>query len=195
VTRIAGRDDVHLIGEHNLENVLAATALALNAGVSAEQIQNALRHFTGVPHRLELVRELDSVRYINDTTSTAPAASIAALKALGRDTVNCTVILIAGGADKLLNFMAWGRSVSLRAKWVLLLEGTVTEKQDAMIRYNGGGNKIIGKFDSLQDAITKAHELAEMGDVVLLSPGCASFGMFKNEFERGEQFREIVMNL
>jgi UDP-N-acetylmuramoylalanine--D-glutamate ligase len=190
LTRLARREDVRLIGEHNLENVLAATALAWQAGVSAEQIQKALRQFTGVPHRLELVRELDGVRYINDTTSTAPAASIAALKAVGQN-----IILIAGGASKGLDYVAWGRSVSVRAKWVLLLEGTATELQDAMIRYGGGGANIIGTFKSLAAAIAKARELAVVGDVVLLSPGCASFGMFQNEFDRGEQFREIVMAL
>ncbi|MEP7200246.1 MAG: UDP-N-acetylmuramoyl-L-alanine--D-glutamate ligase [Chloroflexota bacterium] len=188
--RIAQRSDVHLLGEHNLENVLAATALALAAGVTPSQIQNALCNFMGVPHRLELVRELNGVRYINDTTSTAPAAAIAALKAVGHD-----IILIAGGADKALDFEALGRSASLRAKNILLLDGDAYFRLDDMIRYGGGGNKIVGRFTTLSDAINKAHELAQPGDTVLLSPGCASFGMFQNEFERGEQFRKMVMAL
>lgn len=187
---IASRGDVHLLGEHNLENVLAATAIALAADVRPGQIQRALQNLRGVPHRLELVRELNGVRYVNDTTSTAPAAAIAALKAIGED-----IILITGGADKSLDFEAMGRSVAMRAKWVLLLDGTATDKLDAMIRYGGGGGKIVGRFGSLAEAVQQAHALAQAGDTVLLSPGCASFGMFNNEFERGEQFRRIVESL
>ncbi len=187
---IASRRDIGLIGEHNVENVLAATALALAADVAPEQIRSALQDFRGAPHRLEVVRELNGVRYVNDTTATAPAAAIAALKAIGDD-----IILIAGGADKSLDFETLGRSASLRAKAILLLEGSATEKLDEMIRYGGGGNKIVGRFNSLRDAVAQAHTIARDGDTVLLSPGCASFGMFNNEFERGDQFREIVQTL
>ncbi len=190
LTRITSREAVQLPGDHNLENVLAACAVALTAGVSATQIEKGLQNFRGVPHRLELVRELNGVRYINDTTSTAPAAAIAALKTIGYD-----IILIAGGADKSLDFEAMGRSVAIRAKWVLLLEGSATPKVEAMIRYGGGGNKIVGTFSSMRDAIDKAYELAQAGDTVLLSPGCASFGRFANEFERGDQFRQEVLAL
>jgi UDP-N-acetylmuramoylalanine--D-glutamate ligase len=187
---VAARSDLRLPGEHNLENALAACALALAAGVTSEQIRRALRDFGGAPHRLELVRELDGVRYINDTTATAPAAAIAALKAIGDD-----IIWIAGGADKSLDFEALGRSAALRARAILLLEGSATEKLDAMIRYAGGGRKIVGPFDSLRAAVAEARRIAHAGDTVLLSPGCASFGMFDNEFERGERFREAVEEL
>lgn len=190
VSLIAKRSDLHLMGEHNLENALAAAAIALRAGVTPAQIRSALQKFEGVPHRLELVRELNGVRYINDTTSTAPAAAIAALKAVGRN-----IILIAGGANKGLDFEAMGRSAALRSKWILLLDGDAYDQLDAMIRYGGGGAKIVGRFYSLADALHKAVELARSGDTVLLSPGCASFGMFKNEFERGDQFRELVLAL
>ena len=189
-TVVASCHDVQLPGEHNVENVLAATALALAAGVHPSQIQSALRQFRGVPHRLELVRELNGVRWINDTTATAPNAAIAALKAIGRD-----IVLIAGGADKHLDFEAFGRSASLRAKHILLLDGDAYYRLDAMIRFGGGGNKIVGRFYSMAEAVQKARELAQPGDTVLLSPGCASFGMFKNEFDRGDQFREIVQSL
>jgi UDP-N-acetylmuramoylalanine--D-glutamate ligase len=189
-TAIASRNDVRLLGDHNIENVLAAVALALLAGVTPPQLRAALQAFKPVPHRLELVRELNGVRYVNDTTSTAPAATIAALKAIGDN-----IILIVGGSDKGLDFEALGRSASLRAKWILTLEGEAYDRLDGMIRYGGGGPKIAGKFHSLADAVNKAHELAQPGDTVLLSPACASFGMFKNEFERGDQFRAIVNGL
>ena len=189
-TVIASRKDVRLLGDHNIENVLAAASLALLAGVAPEEIKAALQTFAPVPHRLELVRELNGVRYVNDTTSTAPAATIAALKAIGEN-----IILIIGGADKGLDFEALGRSVSVRARHIVMLDGEAYYRLDDMIRYGGGGGKIAGKFYSLVDAVYKAYELAQPGDTVLLSPACASFGMFKNEFDRGEQFREIVNGL
>ena len=188
--RVAARSDIQLPGEHNLENVLAASALALAAGAKPEQVRSALRRFHGAPHRLELVRELDGVAYVNDTTATAPAAAMAALKAIGQN-----IVWIAGGADKSLDFEALGRSASLRAKAILLLDGTATDKLDAMIRYGGGGRKLVGRFNSLRAAVAEARRLAQPGDTVLLSPGCASFGMFDNEFERGDQFRAAVEQL
>jgi len=189
-TVIASRKDIRLLGDHNVENVLAAALLALLAGVTPQQIRAALQGFAPVPHRLELVRELNGVRYVNDTTSTAPAAAIAALKAIGEN-----IVLIIGGADKGLDFEALGRSVSVRAKHIVMLDGEAYYRLDDMIRYGGGGGKIAGRFYSLVDAVYKAYELAQPGDTVLLSPACASFGMFKNEFDRGEQFREIVNGL
>ena len=189
-TMIASRKDVQLLGDHNIENVLAAASLSLLAGVAPEQIRAALKAFAPVPHRLELIRELNGVRYVNDTTSTAPAATIAALKAIGAN-----IILIIGGADKGLDFEALGRSASMRAKHIVMLDGEAYYRLDDMIRYGGGGGKIAGRFYSLEDAVYKSYQLAQPGDTVLLSPGCASFGLFKNEFERGEQFREIVNGL
>ena len=190
LTVLASRNDIRLLGDHNLENVLAAASLALINGVTPAQIRSALQKFEPVPHRLELVRELNGVRYVNDTTSTAPAATIAALKAIGDN-----IVLILGGADKGLDFEPLGRSVSVRAKHILILDGTAYYRLDGMIRYGGAGRKIEGPFQSLADAVQNAHTLAQPGDTVLLSPACASFGMFKNEFDRGEQFREIVNGL
>ena len=190
LTVLAARKDIRLLGDHNVENVLAAAALALINGVTPAQISSALQKFEPVPHRLELVRELNGVRYVNDTTSTAPAATIAALKAIGEN-----IVLILGGADKGLDFGPLGRSVSVRARHILMLDGTAYYRLDGMIRFSGSGRKIEGPFQSLADAVHRAQVLAQPGDTVLLSPACASFGMFKNEFDRGEQFREIVNGL
>jgi UDP-N-acetylmuramoylalanine--D-glutamate ligase len=184
---IAQRGDLPLPGDHNLENALAAVALGLDAGASAEQIRTALRGFRGIPHHMEFVRELNGVRWINDSAATAPAATIAALKATGEN-----IVWLGGGTDKKLDFEALGRSAAVRARRILLLEGDAHYMLDSMIRYAGGGAKIFGRYQSLDSIVQAAREVAQPGDTVLFSPACASFGMFKNEFERGDQFRALV---
>jgi UDP-N-acetylmuramoylalanine--D-glutamate ligase len=177
-------------GRHNVENALAAMAIAATWGATDEQIATGLREFRGVLHRLELVRELEGVKYINDTTATAPVATIAALEALAQ--ARGRVVLIAGGADKGLGFDEMARAVVARVTKVTLLEGSATEPLERAIRANGGAEKIAGRFDNLLRAVEHARGLAVPDDIVLLSPGCASFGMFANEFERGDEFRRIV---
>lgn len=203
---IAQFEDVQLIGDHNLNNIAAAAALAMAFGIDPQHIRNAIRNFRGVPDRMELVAEIDGVRWINDTTATAPTAAIAALRSLTAPT-----IVIAGGADKNLGFDEFAGVLLDRAKAIVLLDGTATPKLLAELRQRakGEGQKgqehrsdptpsarrptsILGPFSALEPAMSAARELARSGDVVLLSPGCASFGMFKNEFDRGEQFRQIV---
>lgn len=191
---LAERADVLLPGAHNLANVAAAAALAKAFGVGTSQLRAALRRFTGVPDRMEPVRELEGVRYINDTTATAPAAAIAALHSLDAPT-----IVIAGGADKGLPFDELAQTLVQRAKAVVLLSGSATPKLQAALaqahQHSPQRIAIRGPFERLADAVAAARALAQPGDVVLLSPGCASFGMFKNEFDRGEQFRRIVQEL
>ena len=188
--------DVRLPGAHNLANVAAAASLARAFGVEAGPIRAAIRGFDGVPDRMETVRELDGVRYINDTTATAPAAAIAALRSVDRP-----VIVIAGGADKRLDFADLAECLAERAKAVVLLAGTATPKlESALQRSLARGVErstlpIGGPFDALASAVAAARGLAQPGDTVLLSPGCASFGMFRNEFDRGEQFRQLVQAL
>lgn len=180
-------------GEHNIENALAATAVASAWGAAPGAIGQALREFKGVPHRLEVVRQLKGVTYINDTTATAPVATIAALKALaGRKK---GILLIAGGADKGLEYEELARSVAQLRPLVVLLQGSATPKLERALRARGCGELIRGPFDRLDGAVMQAQQEAPPGSVVLLSPGAASFGMFANEFERGDKFREIVMNL
>jgi len=196
------RNDISLPGEHNLSNIAAAAALAKSFGIETEHIRTAIRNFTGVEHRLEFVRELDGVRYINDTAATAPEAAIAALRSFDRP-----IVLIAGGADKNLPFDDLAREIAVRAKAVVLLKGSATPKlqaaagsiQTAVDNVLPTADRrlppIAGPFDDLAAAIDTARALAAPGDVVLLSPGCASFGMFRNEFHRGEEFRRIVQQL
>jgi UDP-N-acetylmuramoylalanine--D-glutamate ligase len=183
------RSDIMVRGEHNLENVLAASAAAVAWGAPADAVRPGVRSFVGVEHRLELVRELDGVAYYNDTAATAPAATLAALRSFGRP-----VVLIAGGADKELDFAALGREIAARVDRIVLLEGTATAKLEAAI-VAAGGKPASRHFTDLQSAVGEARRLARPGDVVLLSPGCASFGMFNNEFQRGDVFRQTVNEL
>jgi len=188
---VCSEGDVHLPGRHNLENVAAAVAVAGTWGVPVATMARAIRGFRGLEGRLEYLGQSDGVSYYNDTTATAPASTIAALSCFDRP-----VVLIAGGADKALDFKALGRAIADRASWLVLLEGSATDKLEAAVREaldSGGAVQLAGRFDTLVAAVDKAHELAKPGGAVLLSPGCASFGMFANEFDRGEQFKAIVM--
>ena len=197
---ICSQQDVHLQGEHNRANIAAAAALVkcYQSPVPDEAVARAVSSFRGVPDRLELVRELDGVRYVNDTTATTPTATLAALRAL-----DAPIILIAGGADKQLDFSelaAWigaggktGAVCGTAVRAVVLLAGTATPRFTGALE--AAGVHPAGVFDTLDAAVRRAHELARPGDIVLLSPACASFGMFVNEFDRGEKFRRIVAAL
>lgn len=185
--------DIQLPGAHNRANVLAATALARSFGTRPDTIRAAIRSFHGVEHRLELVDELDNVRYVNDTTATNPAAAQAALASF-----DAPIVLLAGGADKDLEFGALAQAIVQRVKALVLLAGSATAqleravKQAAAHTHGPPSTFIFGPYDDFAAAIRAAQSLAVPGDVVLLSPGCASFGMFQNEFHRGEEFRRIV---
>jgi UDP-N-acetylmuramoylalanine--D-glutamate ligase len=177
-------------GEHNVENALAATAVASVWGAAPEAIADALREFKGAPHRLEVVRELHGVTYVNDTTATAPTATVAALHTLkGRG----RIILIAGGSDKGLPYGEMARAIAEAQPRVILLEGAGTGKLREALHIARAESLVIAAFDKFEDAVLCAKENAKEGDIVLLSPGAASFGMFANEFDRGDRFREIVM--
>ncbi len=185
--------EIGVPGAHNIENALAATAVAGAAGARPEAIAQALREFKGAPHRMEVVRELDGVTYVNDTTATAPMAAIAALRSLaGR---GGRVVLIAGGSDKGLSYDEMGQVIKETGPSVILLEGSATGKLEAAMQAAGAGDLIIGTYGRFEEAVGRARQEAKRGDVVLLSPGAASFGMFANEFERGDKFRELVMAL
>ncbi len=194
--RVCVAQDIRVPGRHNYANIAAAAALAKAFSVTNDNIRNAVRNFTGVPDRLEFVREVNGVCYINDTTATAPEAAIAALHSF-----DAPIVLIAGGADKQLPFDDMARAVVERARAVVLLNGTATEKLQSAISSQQTEvadeelATVAGPFDDFEQAVRTASDIAEPGDVVLLSPGCASFGMFRNEFHRGEEFRRIVRGL
>jgi UDP-N-acetylmuramoylalanine--D-glutamate ligase len=185
---VPGSGAPRLRGRHNLANMAAATAAARTLGTPDEVIAQAMASFGGVPYRQELVHERDGVQFINDSAATTPDAVIAALGAVDRP-----VVLIAGGADKVLDFTALGQTIAAPGspvKAVVLLEGTATDKLAA-----AAGAKVVGRFADFAAAVRHAAGLARTGEAVLLSPGCASFGMFVNEFDRGNQFNNLVRAL
>ncbi|MEK7458856.1 MAG: UDP-N-acetylmuramoyl-L-alanine--D-glutamate ligase [Patescibacteria group bacterium] len=179
---------VGLQGEHNLENVLTSACAALLRGVAVVDVQEVLQSFKGVDDRQELVREVDEITYINDTTATAPDAVVAALKRFG---VKDDVILIAGGVDKKMDFASLIATIPPTCKKLILFPGDASDIIEAGL----AGKVDIDHAKSMKEAVQKARAAAVTGDIVLLSPGAASFNMFKNEFDRGEQFREEVRTL
>jgi UDP-N-acetylmuramoylalanine--D-glutamate ligase len=178
-------DSLKLPGKHNRLNMLAAAVMLDAAGIDTHAIREGLADFPGIPHRLEEVAEIDGVRYYNDSAATIPQATSAALASFSEP-----VHLIAGGNDKELDFTGLSESLKDTAG-VYLLEGSATARFAEAVAE--AGQRPEGPFDSLSKAVEKAAGAALPGEVVLLSPGCTSFGMFKNEFHRGDQFRELVL--
>lgn len=180
-------DDMHLFGNHNYENVMAAIAMTIEAGVPLNIIINVIKDFMGVEHRIEYVRDKNGVRYYNDSKGTNPDSSIKALEAMSRPT-----ILIAGGYDKHSEFDEFIEAFDNKVKLIVLLGQTADKIEETAVRH--GFTNII-KTDSLEKAVKICAENAVSGDVVLLSPACASWGMFKNYEERGKLFKEYVNSL
>lgn len=180
-------DDMHLFGNHNYENVMAAIAMTIEAGVPLNIIINVIKDFMGVEHRIEYVRDKNGVRYYNDSKGTNPDSSIKALEAMSRPT-----ILIAGGYDKHSEFDEFIEAFDNKVKLMVLLGQTADKIEEIAVRH--GFTNII-KTDSLEKAVKICAENAVSGDVVLLSPACASWGMFKNYEERGKLFKEYVNSL
>lgn len=185
---LLGADAIQLPGKHNLSNAACAATIAILAGAPLAAVKAGLRSFHGVADRLEYLTTLRGVRFYNDTTSTTPASTRAALYAL-----DGPIVLIAGGADKGLDFTELAPDVVSHAQSVVLLEGTATELMEQQFR--DAGATIVGRYADFEEAVAAAWEAAPAGGAVLLSPATASFGMFRNEFERGERFRAIVSAL
>ncbi|MFH0863648.1 MAG: UDP-N-acetylmuramoyl-L-alanine--D-glutamate ligase [Candidatus Gottesmanbacteria bacterium] len=181
-------DVFRLKGDHNLENLAAAYQVAKILEIDDIKIIDAIRNFSGVNFRLEEVANLDGVTYVNDTTSTMPEATIAALKTYESK----SIILIAGGSSKNLKVEELSKEIIKRVKALVLLDGTGTDELVSSIKYKVSSIKILGKFSDVKQAILAAKGYAKKGDTILFSPGFTSFGMFKNEFDRGEQFNEII---
>ncbi len=176
--------DIRLRGGHNVLNVLAAAALAEAVGVPDAAIVEGIRTFGGVPHRLETVRELDGVKYINDSIATAPERALAALAAYDEP-----IILLAGGRDKNMVWDEWARQVAQRVKRVILFG----ELADPLAERLPGVNVI--RVETLAEAVYVAQAEAATGDIVLLSPGGTSFDSYSDFAERGEHFRLLVGEL
>jgi UDP-N-acetylmuramoylalanine--D-glutamate ligase len=184
--------DITIPGRHNLSNVLAAIGAVFAWGLAPLEIKKALPNLKGPLHRLEFVAEVAGVKFYNDTTASIPQAAISALQAFEQP-----IVLIAGGTDKNLDFENFGKEISEKTKQVILLKGNATEKIFFQIKKYASKDFYadIEIVDSMEKAVSLARKFAEKGDVVLLSPGAASFGLFSNEFDRGDKFREAVKNL
>ena len=184
ITEIISTGELNILGRHNYENVMAASAMALNYGVPAEQLREALRNFQAVEHRIEYVTEKRGVRFYNDSKGTNPDAAIKAIQAMERPTC-----LIGGGYDKDSSYKEWIRSFDGKVK-LLVLIGQTREKIAKEAEECGFTDYVFA--DSLQEAVDLCYEKAENGDAVLLSPACASWGMFPNYEVRGKMFKEMV---
>ena len=177
-------EELQLLGTHNYENVMAASAMAIAYGVPMDVIRKTIKAFAGVAHRIEFVCEKHGVAYYNDSKGTNPDAAIKAVEAMNRKT-----LLIGGGYDKDSQYEEWIESFDGKVKYLVLL-GQTREKIAATARRLGFVNIIM--VDSLEEAVVTCAKLAEPGEAVLLSPACASWGMFKNYEERGDKFKEFV---
>ncbi len=180
-----------LDGDHGARNALAAIAAAYAYGVPAGAIAEGLTSFRGVENRLEIVAEVAGVTYVNDTSATAPVAAIAGVRVLSPRATR--LHLIAGGADKRTDLTPFADELAMANVRLYLLEGTATPTFAALLAERGVA--VSGTFDSMALAVAAAASESGPGDIVALCPGCASFGMFRNEFDRGEQFRQAVTGL
>ncbi len=183
---------IRLKGAHNVYNAILALEVVKRLGIKDEVIKKALASFKGVPGRLELVREVKGVKYYNDTNATTPDATVAALRALGEDS---QIVLIAGGSDKGLDMSALVNEIPKYTKAVFLLAGTGTDSLVNKFKVESLSAQAGCKVKSLKEAVALARKIAKKGDTILLSPAFASFGMFKNEYDRGDQFNKIVKGL
>ncbi len=189
--KILSISDIKIPGMHNVENYMAAIA-ATEGIVSRDDIVNVAKSFGGVEHRMELVRELSGVKYYNDSIASSPTRTIAGLSAFDRK-----VILIAGGYDKKIPFDVLGDAVLKYVKKLILIGATAESIRSAVINAEGYEEKKVPIImcGTFEDAVHTASEVAESGDIVTLSPACASFDMFKNFMVRGERFKELVNSL
>jgi UDP-N-acetylmuramoylalanine--D-glutamate ligase len=177
--------ELKLMGQHNLSNVMAALALGHAVGLPMEGMLEVARHFPGLPHRCEFIRQLDGVDYINDSKGTNVGASVAAIESLAP--ADGKVVLIAGGEGKGADFSPLEAPALLHCRAVVLIGRDAGQIAEAL-----GNGVDQHRAQTLADAVALARSLAQPGDRVLLSPACASFDMFRDYGDRGDQFRALV---
>ena len=184
---IVKTDELKILGKHNYENVMAASAMAYYAGVPLEVIHKAVTQFRAVAHRIEFVEEIDGIAYYNDSKGTNPDAAIKGIQAMNRPT-----LLIGGGYDKESSYEEWIQSFDGKVKYLVLI-GQTREKIQEAAHKCGFMNTILA--DNLEEAVSICTQKAEKGDAVLLSPACASWGQFDNYEQRGDKFKEYVLRM
>ena len=188
--KICGIGELKLRGQHNIENALAAAAITTAARAVPRSIAQVLTSFTGVEHRLEPVREIDGVKFFNDSIATSPERAIAGLLSFDEP-----LVLVAGGMSKHLPLEEFARVIQRKVKYLVLVGGLGKEIDEAMSRIDADSSIPRIHFPNLKDGILKAAEVATAGDVVLLSPGGTSFDEFKDFEHRGRYFKDIVNKL
>ncbi len=184
ITEVVNVNELNILGLHNFENVMAACAMALAMNVPMENIVDAIKNFTAVEHRIEFVREVDGVTYYNDSKGTNPDAAIKGICAMNRPTY-----LIGGGYDKGSEYDEWIESFGGKVKELVLIGQTAEKIKDCALKHGFNDVVILKEF---KDAVDYCHDHAKKGEAVLLSPACASWGMFDNYEQRGRIFKEIV---
>ncbi len=192
IKEIINIEDIMLPGMHNVENYMAAIA-AIWHMVSVDSIKQVATTFNGVEHRIEFIRKINGVKFYNDSIASSPTRTMAGLSAF-----NQKVLLIAGGYDKQIPFDQLGHAVVNKVKTLVLIGKTANKIEkavkDAMVTTEQQALPIL-KCTSLDIAVSEALKVAEEGDIIILSPACASFDMFKNFEDRGNQYKKIVKNL
>jgi UDP-N-acetylmuramoylalanine--D-glutamate ligase len=183
-THVIRTDELNLLGRHNYENVMAAAAMAVSFGVPMEKIVEVLKKFTAVEHRIEYVTEKRGVRFYNDSKGTNPDAAIQGIRAMNRPT-----FLIGGGYDKQSEYDEWIEAFDGKVKALVLIGQTADKIAECAHRH---GFTDTVKADTLEEAMRYCYDHAVSGDAVLLSPACASWGMFTNYEERGRMFKDIA---
>ena len=187
---VVDRKDIAIIGDHNVANYLAAIS-AVWGYVGVDSIVKVAREFGGVEHRNELVRELDGVKYYNDSIASSPTRTIAGLKSFDRK-----VILIAGGYDKHIPFEPLMPHIVERVKLLYLCGATADKIEECLKNYSGyDGTPEVVRVKDIEEAVKRANAIAEKGDIVTLSPACASFDAYPNFAARGNHFKEVVNKL
>jgi len=192
-TEIVRTEDIVIPGVHNIENYLAATAAVIEF-VDKDVIRRVATTFKGVEHRIELVRELNGIRFYNDSIASSPTRTIAGLNSFKEK-----VILIAGGYDKHIPYDVMGKVLVEKVKSLVLIGQTASKIEkslkDEVERTKKGGDIPVNRCSSLEEAVYTAYNQAAEGDVIILSPASASFDMFKNFEERGNRFKKIVNSI
>jgi UDP-N-acetylmuramoylalanine--D-glutamate ligase len=192
-TETVMQDEIRIPGVHNVENYLAAIA-AVSEYVSPETIEKVAKTFNGVEHRIELVRELNGIKFYNSSIDSSPNRTNAALRVFSQK-----VILIAGGKDKGIPYDEIGEPIIEKVKLLILIGATAAKIEqavkDAVQRIGKGADLPIIRCSTYEEVVDKAYENASEGDIIILSPASTSFDMFRNFEERGNLFKRIVMDL
>ncbi|MCX6808642.1 MAG: UDP-N-acetylmuramoyl-L-alanine--D-glutamate ligase [Candidatus Berkelbacteria bacterium] len=182
--------EISLIGRHNLENIAAASIVAKILDVPTPLIREVVRDFQGLPHRLEKVDEIDGVLFVDDSFATNPGPTIAAIESFSQDK-----IMILGGSEKGADFKELAEVISKNNVKAVILIGIEASRIKIALQSAGFGGEIIFGGENIDEIVQKAARSAKSSDVVILSPACASFDMFKNYKDRGDKFKEAVLNL